>query len=155
MVLDLCFVLYMKERMERVKLRWAIPWALAQTWSWSQIFCSQGGAIWGISSYGFLSQVPAMEAAYLHGSHSPLQCRRADWDFSTQPGIRAGWVRGVQTDGCQQECYQQTCQQKKEASSPLEVLWNLCWKFSMKTNCPHAPLSSVAGLGSINSVWNL
>lgn len=33
-----------------------------------------------------------------------------------------------------------------------EVLWNFCLKFSRKINCPHAPLSSVASLESINSV---
>lgn len=145
----------LKQRTEGIKLRWAIPWIFAQTWNWSQTFCSPG---WCYIGYLFLwipLQVPAMGVVYLHCTLSLLQSLRANQDLSVQPGIGAGWVRGVQTDGCQQGSYQRTCRQKKKALSPPAVLWNLGWKFSRKTNCPHAPLSSAASLRSINSVWNL
>lgn len=32
---------------------------------------------------------------------SPLRSLRTNRDLSVQPGIRAGWARGLPTDGCQ------------------------------------------------------
>lgn len=49
---------------------------------------------------------------HLRVTLSRLQSLRANRDLSVQPGIRAGWVRGVQSDGCQQGCYQRTWRQK-------------------------------------------
>ena len=132
----------LKERMEGVKLRWAIPWTFAQTWNRSQILCSPG---WCYMGYLFLwipLQVPAVEAVCICVALFPL-CGLCELicHLSMQPGIRAGWVRGVQTDGCQQGCYQWTCLRKRRRRPCPEILWNLCRKFSGKTNCPHAPLS--------------
>lgn len=54
MVLDLCFILYMKERMEGVKLRWAIPLLRPGT---DPKYCAvQDDAIRDLSSYGSLSK---------------------------------------------------------------------------------------------------
>lgn len=62
----------LKQRMEGIKLRWAIPWIFAQTWNWSQPFCSPG---WCYIGYLFLwlpLQVPAMEVMCICTALFPL-----------------------------------------------------------------------------------
>lgn len=62
----------LKEKMEGVKLRWAIPWTFAQTWNWSQILCSPG---WCYTRYLIIwipLPVPAVEAVSVCVALFPL-----------------------------------------------------------------------------------
>lgn len=152
MVLDLCFTLYMNWWKEWRGLNWDGLFLEPLLKPGTDPKCSavQGGAIWDISSYGSLSKSLQWK---LHSFPSALS---ASWPRSFRAGWDQSWVgaRGANW-WLSAGVLPPNVSAKKKASSPPEVLWNLCWKFSRKTNCPHAPLSSVASLGSINSVWNL
>lgn len=62
----------LKEGMEGVKLRWAIPWTFAQTWNWSQVFCSPGQCYMGYLFLWIPLQVPAIEVMSTCVSPFPL-----------------------------------------------------------------------------------
>lgn len=146
----------LKQRTEGIKLRWAIPWIFAQTWNWSQTFCSPG---WCYIGYLFLwipLQVPAMEVVCICIALFPL-CSL--WElteiFPCSLGLELGEWEGCKLMAVSRGLTDEHVGKKRRHYPPPEVLWNLGWKFSRKTNCPHAPLSSAASLRSINSVWNL
>lgn len=135
--------------MEGVKLRWAIPLLRPGT---DPKTLQSRVMLYGISL--LTDPTPSLcngGWVILRCTHSPLQPLRARRDLSVPPEIRAGWGRGVQTDGCQQGITNEHVG-KKEGVISTAILWNLCWKFSRKTSCPHAPLSSAASSGSISSV---